>query len=202
MHVQISEEKLIPSIPTVLSRGDERIYGILRFALPRRALWMILLMKSVWIRWNSDRKNLIHGYYEDAYLKPIAANTNGIFECLEKEQSIFTGMRNGKHIRTRLAISGVELVWHCFSYKTGVWPISLEIAGARLSLNQDRSVQLQVGATEIGQGARILYFPRWQQRPYIWIFQGAYCNPAGYRCDAFLIQVRMLPDSPLSPVQP
>ena len=24
------------------------------------------------------------GYYEDAYLKPIAANTNGIFECLEK----------------------------------------------------------------------------------------------------------------------
>ena len=30
------------------------------------------------------RKNLIQGYYEDAYLKPIAANTNGIFECLEK----------------------------------------------------------------------------------------------------------------------
>ena len=25
------------------------------------------------------RKNLIQGYYEDAYLKPIAANTNGIF---------------------------------------------------------------------------------------------------------------------------
>ena len=30
------------------------------------------------------RKNLIQGYYEDAYLKPIAANTNGIFECLKK----------------------------------------------------------------------------------------------------------------------
>lgn len=30
------------------------------------------------------RKNLIQGYYEDAYLKPIAANTNGIFECLDK----------------------------------------------------------------------------------------------------------------------
>ena len=26
------------------------------------------------------KKNLIKGYYEDAYLKPIAANTNGIFE--------------------------------------------------------------------------------------------------------------------------
>ena len=27
-----------------------------------------------------------------------------------------------------------------FSYKTGVWPISLEIAGARMTLNQDGSV--------------------------------------------------------------
>ena len=44
-----------------------------------------------------------------------------------------------------------------FSYKTGVWPISLEIAGARLSLNQDGSVQLQVGATEIGQGADTVF---------------------------------------------
>ena len=44
-----------------------------------------------------------------------------------------------------------------FSYKTGVWPISLEIAGARLSLNQDGSVQLQLGATEIGQGADTVF---------------------------------------------
>lgn len=40
-----------------------------------------------------------------------------------------------------------------FSYKTGVWPISLEIAGARMTLNQDGSVGLMLGATEIGQGA-------------------------------------------------
>ena len=26
------------------------------------------------------KKNLIKGFYQDAYLKPIAANTNGIFE--------------------------------------------------------------------------------------------------------------------------
>ena len=44
-----------------------------------------------------------------------------------------------------------------FSYKTGVWPISLEIAGARLSMNQDGSVQLQIGATEIGQGADTVF---------------------------------------------
>ena len=44
-----------------------------------------------------------------------------------------------------------------FSYKTGVWPISLEIAGARLSLNQDGSVGLMLGATEIGQGADTVF---------------------------------------------
>ena len=44
-----------------------------------------------------------------------------------------------------------------FCYKTGVWPISQEIAGARMSLNQDGSVQLSVGATEIGQGADTVF---------------------------------------------
>jgi xanthine dehydrogenase molybdenum-binding subunit len=41
----------------------------------------------------------------------------------------------------------------CFSFVTGTYPSCVEIAGARLILNQDGSVHLQVGATEIGQGA-------------------------------------------------
>jgi len=41
----------------------------------------------------------------------------------------------------------------CFSYGTGTYPAGLEIAGARIVLNQDGSLQLQVGATEIGQGS-------------------------------------------------
>ena len=45
----------------------------------------------------------------------------------------------------------------CFSYATGVWPIAQEIAGARIVMNQDGSVQLQVGATEIGQGSTTLF---------------------------------------------
>ena len=38
-------------------------------------------------------------------------------------------------------------------YNTAVWPIALETAGCRMVLNQDGKVQLQVGDTEIGQGA-------------------------------------------------
>jgi xanthine dehydrogenase molybdenum-binding subunit len=41
----------------------------------------------------------------------------------------------------------------CFSYASGTYPVCLEIAGARIILNQDGSVHVQVGATEIGQGS-------------------------------------------------
>ena len=44
-----------------------------------------------------------------------------------------------------------------FCYKTGVYPISLETASCRMVLNQDGSIQLQMGATEIGQGADTVF---------------------------------------------
>ncbi len=40
-----------------------------------------------------------------------------------------------------------------FWYNTAVWPIALETAACRMIVNQDGSVQVQVGDTEIGQGA-------------------------------------------------
>lgn len=44
---------------------------------------------------------------------------------------------------------GMAVFW----YNTGVWPISLESSSCRMVLNQDGSIQLQLGETEIGQGA-------------------------------------------------
>ena len=103
------------------------------------------------------RKNLIQGYYADVYLKPIAANSNGIFECLKKGADyIHWDEKRKKYAnQTEDVRRGVGMA--LFSYKTGVWPISLEISGARLSLNQDGSVQLTLGATEIGQGADTVF---------------------------------------------
>lgn len=45
----------------------------------------------------------------------------------------------------------------CFSYASGTYPACVEAAGARLILNQDGSVVLQVGATEIGQGSDTVF---------------------------------------------
>ncbi|AMO57681.1 xanthine dehydrogenase [Endozoicomonas montiporae] len=41
----------------------------------------------------------------------------------------------------------------CFSYGNGTYPAGVEIAGARMILNQDGRITVQVGATEIGQGS-------------------------------------------------
>jgi xanthine dehydrogenase molybdenum-binding subunit len=44
---------------------------------------------------------------------------------------------------------GMSLFW----YNTAVWPISIEVSSCRMVLNQDGSIQVQLGETEIGQGA-------------------------------------------------
>ncbi|MDO4306230.1 MAG: xanthine dehydrogenase molybdenum-binding subunit XdhA [Eubacteriales bacterium] len=137
--------------------GAMRAYGI-----PQAAFAIECFMEDIAAEIHMDplefrKKNLIQGYYEDAYLKPIAANTNGIFECLKKgaeyigwEEKRKKYARQEGYVRRGVGMS-------LFSYKTGVWPISLEIAGARMSLNQDGSIQLQIGATEIGQGADTVF---------------------------------------------
>lgn len=48
---------------------------------------------------------------------------------------------------------GMSVFW----YNTAVWPIALETSSCRIVMNQDGSVQLQVGETEIGQGADTVF---------------------------------------------
>ena len=45
----------------------------------------------------------------------------------------------------------------CSWYSTAVYPIALEHSSCRMVLNQDGTIQLQVGETEIGQGADTAY---------------------------------------------
>jgi len=41
----------------------------------------------------------------------------------------------------------------CLSYASGTYPVCVEIAGSRIVLNQDGTVHVMIGATEIGQGS-------------------------------------------------
>ncbi len=48
---------------------------------------------------------------------------------------------------------GMAIFW----YNTAVWPISLESSSCRMVLNQDGTIQVQTGETEIGQGCDTAY---------------------------------------------
>ena len=78
----------------------------------------------------------------------------GITECLEKgkelicwdeKRATWPKQQTGP-IRRGLGVA-------CFSYATGTYPVCAENSGARIILNQDGSVHVQIGATEIGQGS-------------------------------------------------
>jgi xanthine dehydrogenase molybdenum-binding subunit len=77
----------------------------------------------------------------------------GMIECLEKgREAIDWNTKKEKfskqkgNIRRGLGVAS-------FSYGSGTYPACVEIAGCRLVLNQDGSVHMQIGATEIGQGS-------------------------------------------------
>jgi len=137
--------------------GAMRGYGIPQFCFAQEAL-----MDDVAARLNIDPlgfriKNIHKGYFKDPYLEPIAANTNGILECIERGRAYigWNQKREAYNNQTGNLRRGVGMA--VFSYKTGVYPISLEIAGARMVLNQDGTIQLMVGATEIGQGSDTIF---------------------------------------------
>ena len=78
----------------------------------------------------------------------------GLDECLEKGKALIEWDKK----RQRLKKDNDGPIRHglgmaCFSYAAGIYPWSVETGAARLMLNPDGSVQLQVGATEIGQGS-------------------------------------------------
>lgn len=78
----------------------------------------------------------------------------GIIECLEKGRELIQWDRkkaDWPNIQTGNERRGLGVA--CFSYGSGTYPVNVEIAGARLILNQDGSVHIQTGATEIGQGS-------------------------------------------------
>nr|WP_294512504.1 xanthine dehydrogenase subunit XdhA [uncultured Bilophila sp.] len=99
-----------------------------------------------------------HGDPSPANGKPIL--TLGISDCLEQGRERFRwderkaacrafneeAVRTGSPLRRGVGVSA-------FSYGTATYPANVEPGSARLILNQDGTVHLMTGSTEIGQGA-------------------------------------------------
>ena len=90
------------------------------------------------------------------YVDGFSKNENyadSLGQCLEKGMECLDYERKRKEYANQTGPVrrgvGMALFW----YNTAVWPISLESSSCRMVLNQDGSIQLQLGETEIGQGA-------------------------------------------------
>ena len=83
----------------------------------------------------------------------IVVRSFGLVECIEKGKKLINWDEKLEKYKDQQGIKRRGLGMACFSYATGTYPHGLELAGARIVMNQDGSIQLQVGATEIGQGS-------------------------------------------------
>ena len=87
----------------------------------------------------------------------VAANTCGLPECIEKGKAYIEWDKKKAEYANETGPIRHGVGVSCFVYKTAVAPFALETATAAVTLNQDGSVQLQMGATEIGQGADTVF---------------------------------------------
>lgn len=87
----------------------------------------------------------------------ITCHSSGLTECIARGRAYMNWDEKRKAYANQTGDIRRGVGMALFSYKTGVYPISLETASARLILNQDGSAQLQMGATEIGQGADTVF---------------------------------------------
>ena len=98
------------------------------------------------------RRNLISVGHQDPLTKNIVRSF-GIPECLEKGKALIHWDEKRKAHAQQTGPLRRGLGMACFAYASGTHPVALELAGARIVMNQDGSITLQVGATEIGQGS-------------------------------------------------
>ena len=98
------------------------------------------------------RKNLMPVGYVEGFSKN--ENYYDTFnQCLDKGKAYIDFDRKRKEYANQTGSVRKGVGCAVFWYNTAVWPISLETSSCRMVMNQDGSIQIQLGETEIGQGA-------------------------------------------------
>lgn len=97
-------------------------------------------------------KNFIEPGFTDP-LTGVTVRSMGLAECVAKGKERIRWDEKHRAYAGQTGSLRRGLGMACFAYATGTHPFGQEIAGARIVMNQDGSITLQVGATEIGQGS-------------------------------------------------
>lgn len=136
--------------------GAMRAYGI-----PQIGFALEAHMDDIATQLGVDRialreKNMMQLGYVDP-MTTITCHSTGLQECINKGRKFIKWDEKLSEYRNQTGPVRRGIGMGIFCYKTGVYPISLETSACRMVLNQDGTVQLQMGATEIGQGADTVF---------------------------------------------
>ena len=159
-----SSMQLLYKIPNMVYRA-KTVYtntaaaGAMRgYGIPQVLLAMESQMEKISHELGIDpielrRKNLVEENTENP-VNHVVFCSNKLDECIVKGKEKFNWdakKEESKNYKSGDRRRGVGIA--IFAYATGVYPYSLEIGGCRLTLNQDGTVKMMIGATEIGQGS-------------------------------------------------
>ena len=131
-----------------------RAYGV-----PQAVSFAETLIDDICVKGNFDplKFRMDNCADEKLFAGGVGFYTYGLKKCMEigAEKIGWYKKREEYKNQTGPIRKGVGMC--IFIYQTAVAPISLETASIRMILNQDGSMQIQYGATEIGQGADTAY---------------------------------------------
>ena len=156
--------------------GAMRGYGV-----PQITYALETFMNKVSIHTGIDQfelreKNLTKVNEENPLLHMVQ-HTMSLRECFAKGKEVFKWDEKRKAIDNSKAGDYVRgLGMAAFAYTSGAYPKTMEIGGCRLVLNQDGSIKMMVGATEIGQGADTVFSQMVADTvgiPYEWVIADA-----------------------------
>ena len=140
----------------IATGGAMRGYGIPQAAFAAECMADDLALALHMDPLEFRRKNCMRPGYEDPHTH-VKCNTYGLMECMEKGRRFIHWDEKRREYENQTGPIRKGIGMAIFCYKTGVYPISLETAACRMVLNQDDSMQLSMGATEIGQGADTVF---------------------------------------------
>ena len=101
-------------------------------------------------------KNLMPVGYKDAFSGNVNW-TDSYQQCLKKAMEKIDYKRKYAEYQNQTGPIRKGIGMAFYWYNTSVYPISMEHSSCRMSMNADGSIQVQVGETEIGQGADTAY---------------------------------------------
>lgn len=102
------------------------------------------------------KKNLLKLGDQDPLTK-LKIESCGIRECIDRGKELIKWDEKIEKYKNQTGVKRRGVGMANFTYGSGTYPVALEVAGCRITVRQDGSIQMQMGATEIGQGADTVF---------------------------------------------